>query len=163
MTTERRFDDTEASVGDSRRFVASATADAPAAVRDAIVLMVSELATNAIVHAGGGFAVRVERDDGSIHVTVTDQGTGTPAVQHPDEHQPHGRGLRIVDELSDEWGTEDTADHGKAVWFRIDAAPVADGAGTSIRRSSSRGAARSTEGRNGDSGRRLRSLFRVAS
>jgi anti-sigma regulatory factor (Ser/Thr protein kinase) len=164
VTTERRFDDSDASVGNSRRFVASATADAPPSVREAIVLMVSELATNAIVHAGGGFAVRVERDGSIIRVTVTDAGVGTPVVQHPDEHEPHGRGLRIVDELSDEWGSEDTAAHGKSVWFRIDAAPVADGAGpTSDGKSSLRNMARSTADRDGDSGRRLRSLFRVAS
>ena len=163
MTTERRFDDTEASVGNSRRFVASATADAPE-VRDAILLMVSELATNAIVHAGGGFAVRVERVGSSIHVTVTDGGTGTPVVRNPDEHEPHGRGLRIVDQLSDEWGSEDTATHGNAVWFRIDATPLTDGAGSSPGRRSSAGRiATSTAARDGDSGRRLSSLFRVAS
>ena len=127
--------------------------------------MVSELATNAIVHAGGGFAVRVERDGSIIRVTVTDAGVGTPVVQHPDEHEPHGRGLRIVDELSDEWGSEDTAAHGKSVWFRIDAAPVADGAGrTSDREVLGRGTSPDpTADRDGDSGRRLRSLFRVAS
>ncbi len=164
MTTQRRFDDSDASVGSSRRFVASATADAPPAVREAIVLMVSELATNAIVHAGGGFAVRVERDGSIIHVTVTDAGVGTPVVQHPDDHEPHGRGLRIVDELSDEWGAEDTDDHGTSVWFRIDADPVADGAGrSSDGKSPVRNSTSPTADRDDDSGRRLRSRFRVAS
>jgi anti-sigma regulatory factor (Ser/Thr protein kinase) len=164
VRTERRFDDTGASVGRSRRFVASVTEDAPPEVREAILLMVSELATNAVVHAGGGFVVRVERVDGSIRVTVTDGGSGRPVVQHPDEHQPHGRGLRIVDELSDEWGSEDTAAHGKAVWFRIDAAPLTDRAGGSSGTRSSVGrVADPAAARDGDRGQRLRSLFRVAS
>ncbi len=164
MTTERQFDDTQASVGGSRRFVASAAADADPAVLEAIVLMVSELATNAVVHASGGFTVRVERDGAGIRVTVTDGGSGRPVVRDPSDREPHGRGLRIVDELSDEWGTEITASQGKAVWFRIDTATGADGAVEVSRGDpSSRKIGGAPSAAGGDSGRNLRSSFRVAS
>ncbi len=52
-------------------------------------------------------------------VSVTDQEDGTPALQSPDPNEPHGRGLRIVEALSDEWGISSNAIAGKSVWFRM--------------------------------------------
>jgi len=121
---DRWFDARPVSVSKSRRFAEEATADLAPDVREAIVLMVSELATNALVHATSGFEVRIERDATSVRTTVTDNGEGMPNISFPGATEPHGRGLQVVQELSDEWGTVDDTDApGKAVWFSVDVSP----------------------------------------
>jgi two-component sensor histidine kinase len=115
------FDARPASVSKSRRFAEEATADLAPEFREAIVLMVSELATNALVHATSGFEVRIERDATAVRTTVTDNGDGSPSLSFPDSTEPHGRGLLVVQELSDDWGTTvDPDTPGKAVWFTLD-------------------------------------------
>ena len=74
MTTTEQFSAVDASVGAARTFVTGMMADAPADIQDSVALMVSELATNALVHASGGFAVSVERSDGSMFVSISDRG-----------------------------------------------------------------------------------------
>jgi anti-sigma regulatory factor (Ser/Thr protein kinase) len=118
MTVRRRFEASEGSVGAARRFVAGVMSDAPTEVQDSVSVMVSELSTNALLHASGGFEVAVDRSDLSVAVSVIDRGDGTPVLQSPRFSEPHGRGLRIVAALSDEWGISATSD-GKAVWFRL--------------------------------------------
>jgi len=63
-------------------FVTGMMADAPADIQDSVALMVSELATNALVHASGGFAVSVERSDGSMFVSISDRGEAPPSCRH---------------------------------------------------------------------------------
>ena len=126
MTTQR-FSGSNESVGAARAFVVGSIVDAPPDVQDSVSLMVSELATNALIHAAGGFQVSVERTDGVVHVSVSDTGEGTPVLQAPPSSEPHGRGLRIVEKLSDAWGVSPSADlgrHGKTVWFRKSLLPT---------------------------------------
>ncbi len=106
-------------MGAARRFVAGTIADVAVGVSESVSVMVSELSTNALIHAVGGFEVIVDRSDHHVLVSVHDQGDGTPELQSPDASEPHGRGLRIVDALSDQWGISSTADAGKSVWFRM--------------------------------------------
>jgi anti-sigma regulatory factor (Ser/Thr protein kinase) len=115
----RTFEATEESVGKARRFVSRLVSDLPDDLRDAVSLMVSELATNALVHASSGFDVDVERSDAAVTISVTDRGEGAPAVQSPSSSEPHGRGLRIVEALSDEWGATSSTETGKTVWFQM--------------------------------------------
>jgi two-component sensor histidine kinase len=122
MTTTERFDSADESVGAARAFVAGAIPDVSTDIRDSVALMVSELATNALVHATGGFEVVVDRSDREVFVSISDRGEGTPVLQAPPSTEPHGRGLRIVDTLSDGWGISPLPDggrHGKTVWFRM--------------------------------------------
>lgn len=124
----RAFESSEESVGAARRFVGDMVTDVALEVRDSVSLMVSELSTNALVHASSGFDVTVERSASAVFVSVSDRGGGTPMLQSPESTEPHGRGLRIVDALSDEWGISSTAGDGKSVWFRMSLGiPVADG------------------------------------
>jgi anti-sigma regulatory factor (Ser/Thr protein kinase) len=118
MTVRRRFEASEGSVGAARRFVTGTISDAPTELKDSVSVMVSELSTNALLHASGGFEVAVDRSELTISVSVIDRGDGTPVLQSPKFSEPHGRGLRIVAALSDEWGISATSD-GKAVWFRL--------------------------------------------
>jgi anti-sigma regulatory factor (Ser/Thr protein kinase) len=119
MMARRAFEPSESSVGAARHFVAATITDIDSELRDCVSLMVSELSTNALVHAAGDFEVTVDRSDRDVFVSVRDQGIGQPVLQSPDASDPHGRGLRIVDALSDEWGISAPSGTGKTVWFRV--------------------------------------------
>ena len=94
--------------------------DLPDDMVNDVAVMVSELVTNAFVHTGTSFAVTIDRRDDLVYVEVTDAGSGLPTRRSPGETESHGRGLAIVEELSDQWGTIHTAGEvGKAVWFTL--------------------------------------------
>ena len=120
MRVDRSFAPDAASIRAARRFVLDAVGDAEQELRDAISVMVSELAMNAVQYARTAFDVRMELTDGSLRVEVSDSG-GNPEVRPPPPaSSPHGRGLFIVDQLSDEWGVIPALDGSeKSVWFRI--------------------------------------------
>jgi phosphoserine phosphatase RsbU/P len=84
------------------------------------VLLVSELVTNAVVHAGTQIELRVDIGPGSVVVEVIDYRPGTlPALlSKPDADREAGRGMVLVDALAKEWGTRHFAG-GKAVWFKL--------------------------------------------
>lgn len=120
MTVRHSFGLNRQSVAASRQFVGEAVTDLPDEVREAAILMISELATNAIVHAATGFEVAIDRSAEWLRIAVTDVGGGDPELQSPSPSDPHGRGLQIVQELSDEWGMIDNEDHsGKTVWYAV--------------------------------------------
>jgi anti-sigma regulatory factor (Ser/Thr protein kinase) len=130
VSVQRQFEPARASVAESRRFVTEALADCPIDIQDAVILMVSELTTNALMHATTGFVVRIERETEHLYVEVSDMGGGEPVVQSPRANDPHGRGLLIVRELSDDWGMiAEPGQPGKAVWFTMSLQRVALPAG----------------------------------
>ena len=92
-----------------------------------IRLLVSELVTNSVRHAGfavedpGGVGFRVRMDNKYLRVDVVDPGKGfekTVTPSTPD--QVSGWGLQIVEKLSDRWGVETLPESGSSVWFEID-------------------------------------------
>jgi anti-sigma regulatory factor (Ser/Thr protein kinase) len=118
---DRSFAPDAASIRAARRFVLEAVGDAGQELRDAVSVMVSELAMNAVQYAHTAFDVRMELTDESLRVEVTDAGGGHPVIQPlPPASSPRGRGLFIVDQLSDEWGVLPALDGSEtSVWFRI--------------------------------------------
>ncbi|MFJ8804418.1 MULTISPECIES: ATP-binding protein [unclassified Streptomyces] len=83
---------------------------------DDVLLCVSELATNALVHAvppGRHFRVFLRYDGTVLRVEVHDSGPGTPRIA--DRADEGGRGLLLVAAFADRWGV-DARDPGKAVW-----------------------------------------------
>lgn len=121
MMTSRSFSAEAMSTRSARSFVLQAVGDAPSDVRDAIAVMVGELAMNAVQHARTGFDVTVELDGGTVRVDVTDSADGYPqAGPMPPPGSSRGRGLPIVHSLADNWGVT-PAPHGpgKTVWFEI--------------------------------------------
>ncbi|MEO6318608.1 MAG: ATP-binding protein [Acidimicrobiales bacterium] len=85
---------------------------------DAALLLVSELATNAVRHAGTPFEVTVEVRGPSVRVAVIDGDIShPPRVRRPGADETSGRGLLIVEELAERWGTEVLGDGSKSVWF----------------------------------------------
>ncbi|WP_262063506.1 ATP-binding protein [Streptomyces sp. STR69] len=84
-----------------------------------VLLCVSELATNALVHGvppGRQFRVFLRYDGRVVRVEVHDSGGGVPHLDaHSDDTDEGGRGLLLVDALADKWGVAER-DLGKVVW-----------------------------------------------
>lgn len=120
MRRMRTFPAIPQSVHAARRFATGALADSPGATLEAVELMVSELATNCIRHERSSFHIAILRTAHQIRVEVTDFGAGTPTMRSPGPDEPSGRGLQIVDMLSQDWGVEPEMPSGKTVWFTLD-------------------------------------------
>ncbi|MFD5617322.1 ATP-binding protein [Streptomyces yangpuensis] len=83
------------------------------------VLLVSELVGNAVRHTGArSFGLRMLRRRGWIRVEVRDPSRGLPCLMPVHELDTTGRGLFLVDKLSDRWGA-DLLPRGKITWFEM--------------------------------------------
>jgi hypothetical protein len=83
------------------------------------VLVLSELASNAVIHADSPFTISVKSHDSLLRIAVRD---GLPTLATADGERgllvraPHG--LAVIQALSTQWGVEDTTD-GKIVWAEL--------------------------------------------
>jgi DNA-binding NarL/FixJ family response regulator len=84
-----------------------------------VELLVSELITNAIVHASSAPQLEVRLSRQSIRVAVHDAEPSLPEFRVPDAGRPGGRGMQLLSTLASRWGA-DHSDTGKVVWFEID-------------------------------------------
>lgn len=121
QTAARRFDPDARAPGLARRFLGGALGGRmPDGVVDIARLLVSELVTNAVVHAASAVEVEVAVDDAGVVVRVRDADTG-PLVSRTGggtELDEGGRGFMLVDRLAHTWGTEHSGGR-KTVWFRL--------------------------------------------
>jgi DNA-binding NarL/FixJ family response regulator len=85
---------------------------------DVVSLLVSELVTNAVVHAQSDVEVGVQLTGDGIRIDVLDQSTVEPVRRSPNDYDTSGRGLELVDALATRWGI-DTGPYGKSVWFEV--------------------------------------------
>ncbi|WP_406027384.1 SpoIIE family protein phosphatase [Nocardioides sp. NBC_00850] len=118
-TLSRTFEPAPTSVSEARRFAREVLADwGLDDLLDDVVLLTSELVTNAVTHAGTPMTVAVVREEDRLRIDVFDQ--------HPTRVLPvgvnarpgageHGRGLLITSALATAWGVEYRRDH-KRVW-----------------------------------------------
>jgi anti-sigma regulatory factor (Ser/Thr protein kinase) len=96
----------------------------PTPIRDDVLLLVSELVTNAVRHAGGGperpLHVQLLRGPRWVVVAVADEGPGFTwhPTSPPAGNESGGWGLFLVDQIADRWGVECTTS-GSCVWFEI--------------------------------------------
>ena len=119
----RRFPNRPDSVPAARYFVRGTLVESPPAVASAVELMVSELATNCVRHTDASFELAISQDPAEIRVEVSDTGLGAPKVGSPEPSDLSGRGLPLVDMMSDRWGIEAASPGaGKTVWFTVSAA-----------------------------------------
>jgi anti-sigma regulatory factor (Ser/Thr protein kinase) len=81
-------------------------------------LVVTELATNAVVHAQSPFTVVAENRDSQVRLSVHDVSRTEPRFGGHEPIGPSGRGLRLVAAVSVDWGVELAAD-GKTVWAEL--------------------------------------------
>ncbi|MEV7002862.1 ATP-binding protein [Streptomyces sp. NPDC093982] len=100
----------------------AATADQRAAAED-VLLVVSELVTNACLHADGPDELWIACDNKVIRIEVSDKGTGQPAPRTPHRAgRPGGHGMFIVQRLCLDWGVVRTPGvGGKTVWAELGA------------------------------------------
>lgn len=120
----RRLPAEPASAGRARRFVSEVLGDWNLdSITDVATLLVSEVVTNAVLHAGTDLTVQLRRSSACLRVEVADGSTQSAARRHYDRDATTGRGLALVETLSDDWGV-DAATEGKTVWFdmRLDTA-----------------------------------------
>jgi anti-sigma regulatory factor (Ser/Thr protein kinase) len=99
----------------------------PGLLRD-VKLIVSELVTNSVRHSGSDepIVLRVWVRAGGLKVEIADGGFGfEPRTDADDDIGEGGRGLLILESLSDRWGV--TRDRRTRVWFEVSERPVSAG------------------------------------
>lgn len=92
------------------------------------VQLISELATNVVLHARTPFTVLVRLDHGLLRLEVSDRSERPPVRKHYEVSATTGRGMALVDRLSVRWGVEADGD-GKTVWCEV---PPVTGGGYEI-------------------------------
>ena len=93
-----------------------------AALADDAEIIVGEFVANAMAHAarcvtsGQPIGLRLLRRTGEVMCAVLDPSASAPVLRMPDRTAESGRGLQMVDALSDVWGWSPVTGRGKAVW-----------------------------------------------
>ncbi|MCX4527373.1 ATP-binding protein [Streptomyces sp. NBC_01551] len=120
---DRLYPRSRQTIGSAREFT-GVTLDAWGVTsrRYDLLLCVSELATNALLHGvppGRGYRLRLLRFEGVVRVEVHDSGAGRPRIAERDPSAERGRGLLLVAALADRWGVG-VRTPGKVVWAEFD-------------------------------------------
>ena len=105
---------TRARVLARERFASSCSRD----TLDTIALLVTELVTNAILHARTTLQLTLDTRPGLVRISVEDSSNELPTLQHYASDAVTGRGLALVEQLASSWGVESTAT-GKLVWCHV--------------------------------------------
>ena len=102
----------------ARRFVRSSLSGEAAPLISNAELVVSELVTNASLHAEPPIVVRLLLEDG-VRIEVEDEGPGLPIRTARNLYSMTGRGLSMVDAVTSRWGVEPAGPGRKVVWAEI--------------------------------------------
>ncbi|MER7461224.1 ATP-binding protein [Micromonospora sp. NPDC126480] len=86
------------------------------------VLVADELVSNAVRHGGGCLRLQLSVRDGEVTISAVDGSAVVPRRRDPDGDG--GRGLAIIEALSQAWGVDDLPDGGKRVWVQMLRPPV---------------------------------------
>lgn len=86
-------------------------------------LVVSELATNAVLHARTPFTVTLARHDGLLRLAVKDGSSLLPTLSRPEAAAGSGRGMFMVATYSADWGVTPEPEGGKSVWATFSTTP----------------------------------------
>ena len=111
------------SVSEARRAVERMAGGVEDRLLQDLRLLVSEVVTNAVRHAGLAtdepIELRISVDRARIRVEVHDSGPGfEPPEAPPTLYRESGFGLFLVDRIADRWGV--SSDGGTTVWFELD-------------------------------------------
>ncbi|MEU3396054.1 anti-sigma regulatory factor (Ser/Thr protein kinase) [Streptomyces filamentosus] len=116
-----------AEVGRARRWarkrLAGSGIGADEPLAETLVLLISELVTNAVVHTGCPAVLRMLfAAEGGVRVEVADNSAVPPRPRHAAGEDTNGRGLELVDGLADRWGWQPEG-VGKSIWCEVDRTP----------------------------------------
>ncbi|HEU4513657.1 MAG TPA: ATP-binding protein [Nocardioidaceae bacterium] len=115
----RRFPPRSSSVREARRMIRECLVEAGREdLVDTAELLVSEIVTNALVHAGTYIDVAFTFVSGGLRVEVTDGSPHAPTVRGYGPSAGTGRGLMLLEQMVDDWGVVPD-EPGKTVWFQI--------------------------------------------
>jgi hypothetical protein len=115
------FEPVSASVPAARRFVRRALTELGADDYEfAAAQIVSELATNAVIHARSGFTVSLALEGDLLRLAVTDSSARMPMAKNHSRQATTGRGIGMVASIAEHWGV-DPLPTGKTVWVLIGA------------------------------------------
>jgi anti-sigma regulatory factor (Ser/Thr protein kinase) len=125
MALELKLQPTPDAPRDARHALDRFASDLPTDVLESVRLLVSELVTNCLRHAGvprdGLIELKVGRLNSAIRVEVHDPGHGfEPAPVSLSIYSTSGWGLYLVEQIADRWGV--TVEDGTSVWFELNAA-----------------------------------------
>jgi anti-sigma regulatory factor (Ser/Thr protein kinase) len=116
-----------ASAGRAREFVCQGLTEHELThLIDDVRLAVSELATNAVLHARQPFTVCLYGDDCLVVLCVRDSSLLPPVQRGAEDLDTYGRGLAIVESLSHRGGFDRSAGAAKSVWAAFEIAPDCD-------------------------------------
>ena len=102
----------------ARRFLASHVKDG--SQLELAQLLVSEIVTNAVLHARTDICLRIVRRGRRLRVEVTDQSVQQPSERSFGPSSTTGRGLKLLTALAADWGTDaEGSAPGKTVWFEL--------------------------------------------
>jgi anti-sigma regulatory factor (Ser/Thr protein kinase) len=108
------------SVAAARRFIQARAAawSFPEPASEQLVLIGSELVTNAVLHARTELTLTLELHANRVRISVQDRSSAPATLRHYRADALTGRGLGVVAALSDNWGIS-AADDGKVVWAEL--------------------------------------------
>jgi anti-sigma regulatory factor (Ser/Thr protein kinase) len=118
LEATRTFEPEPEQVLAARHFVARSLADWGLMDPD-VPLLVSELATNAVLHARSEFRVCVTTAPERIRVEVSDFNSRLPTLVTVPSDAYSGRGLMLLQALAGSWGVDSHANEGKTIWFEM--------------------------------------------
>lgn len=118
METTRSFAPEPDQVLAARHFVATSL-EGWGLINPDVTLLVSELATNAVLHARSEFQVCVAAVAERIRVEVSDSNSRLPTLVSVPSDAYSGRGLMLLQALAGSWGVETHANNGKTIWFEV--------------------------------------------
>ncbi|MGH8987542.1 MAG: ATP-binding protein [Acidimicrobiales bacterium] len=114
----RAFEPTVGAATAARRYAGRVLSSWGVSCPGDALLLVAELTTNAVRHARTRFVLSLGLQEGVLRVAVTDTDRALPHLVEPKPTATGGRGLVIVNALSESWGWEPSP-QGKTVWAAV--------------------------------------------
>lgn len=114
-----QLDAEPASAARARRFVESTLQEWECAhLADIVLLLTSELVTNAVLHAGSDVDLSLRRARGVLQIAIADRSPVAPVIREQRDESTNGRGMLLLDAMALRWSVVPT-DAGKIVWFEV--------------------------------------------
>ena len=88
------------------------------ALVEPVLLLTSELVTNAVLHSGTAIVLRVRREGAGVRIGVEDGSSVPPVRRRRSTNATTGRGIALLEQVSSTWGWEPVGT-GKRVWFTV--------------------------------------------